>query len=202
LGGSVGAADSLSKVSWRKQRNLSFQSKISEFSLVGEMNLLKFVPYSRLYTFAPYIFAGISVVNFNPLAEINGDVYELQLLGTEGQSLTGRGEIPYRLQQLAIPMGGGIRYNVGEGHSLGLELSGRLVLTDYLDDVSGYYQDFDVIFSRNGEIAASLADRSPEIGLSNNAVGTLRGNPTTRDWFGFLNLTYSYTIKAGNCPRF
>ena len=202
LNTNVGAADTLSNVAWRKQRNLSFSSKISELSVVGEMNLFKFVPYSTLYTFTPYIFAGVSVVGFNPTAEYAGNVYELQLLGTEGQSLSGRGATPYKLQQLAIPMGGGIRYNVGDGHSIGLELSGRLVLTDYLDDVSGYYQDYDLIFSRSGEIAANVADRSPEIGLSNNPVGRLRGNPNTRDWFGFMNITYSYTIKAGNCPQF
>lgn len=203
LRGTVGAADSLSTIDWRKNRNLSFQSEFNEFNAKIEFHFFKFIPNSRDYRYTPYIHTGISVFRFNPTAEYLGQTVELQGLGTEGQSYVGTdGNVPYALTSVAIPFGAGFKVNVSGFHSLGIEFGSRLTFTDYLDDVSKTYGDFDQILDNNGPVAAALSDRSPELGLFNNEPGKMRGNEAFNDWYFYLGLTYIYTFKSSDCPNF
>lgn len=192
-----------------KERNLSFSSPITEFSVVGELNFLQLYTSVGKNHFAPYIFAGATIFSFDPMAEYKDEtgkvtVYELQCLGTEGQGLEGMPK-KYSLTHFAIPFGIGFRFNIGRYVSIGAEWSMRYTFTDYLDDVGGRYYDNDLLREQRGDIIADLADRSPElIGPDGNPLplhhaGVQRGNPTTHDLYSFAGATL--TVKFGNSDR-
>lgn len=183
-------------------RNLSFRSDIFEIGLAAEVYVLGYD-----HAVAPYVSVGASVYRFNPEAEFNGRLVELQPLGTEGQGIPGFGE-KYALTRFAIPVGVGARYPLGESFVLGVDVSSRLTWFDHLDDVSGNYVNYETLLrgegvdgSRgNGSLAAALADRTGEyLGTDPRDVptGTLRGDPTNNDWFYTATVTIGYRIGSG-----
>ncbi len=203
LFGKVSGCDSLHKE--YRDRNLSFSSPITEFSVVAELNFLKLYNSVGSNHFAPYIFAGLGLFSFNPTATYtDGTVYELQSLGTEGQGLE---DMPkkYSLTHFAIPFGIGFRFNIGRYISLGAEWGLRYTFTDYIDDVGGCYYDNDLLRERRGDIIANMADRSHELlgpdgnPLPYHQAGEQRGNSTTHDIYSFAGATL--TVKFGNDDR-
>lgn len=199
--GTVGGADSLSKNQWQKDRNLSFQSAISEVNLMLEFNFLKFIPGNKYHNYTPYFFLGLANFRFNPTTTYNGGVYALQPMGTEGQGLPG-GIERYKLRSFSIPIGGGFKWNIAGQSSIGVEISARTSFTDYLDDVSGNYYNNDRIREFKGDIAADLADRRKEKNVPLMQPGKQRGNKTYTDFYLYAAFTYTYTFKQSNCPRF
>lgn len=198
----------------RKKRNLSFQSTIEEFSLMGEINLFGYRPYEKGRSIAPYFFGGLAVFRFNPQAEYEGVWYDLQPLGTEGQGLPGN-PAPYALTQVAIPLGAGLKIALSKHLNLGIETGLRKTFTDHLDDVSGTYPDLDLLAETRGPLAAQLSWRSGELNPDANAplAGNGRGDAADLDWYLFSGVTLSYNfINTGNrgsrnakklkCPRF
>lgn len=134
----------------RKQRNLDFRSKVWE-----AYGAIEFSPTAYLKRndenynarLRPYFFAGVGIFHFNPqgsLADPEGNVhwYDLQPLRTEGQ---GMAEYPdrkqYKLTQINIPMGGGLKYFLSPKINISLEVAYRKSFTDYIDDVSTKYID-------------------------------------------------------------
>jgi len=200
LFGKVSGSDQLTNGGY--ERNLSFYSPITEFSVVGELNFLKLYNTVGKNHFTPYIFAGLTVFSFNPMAQYkDGTIYELQSLGTEGQGLEGMPK-KYSLTHVAIPFGIGLRVNIGRYVCLGAEWSFRYTFTDYLDDVGGRYYDNELLREQRGDIIADMADRTPELVDANgNALplhqaGEQRGNSTTHDIYSFAGATI--TVKFGN----
>jgi hypothetical protein len=135
----------------------------------------------------------LSLFYFNPQAKLNGKYYNLQPLSTEGQGLTGRA-LPYIRFSIALPFVTGYRYRISKQCVIGVELSLRKGFTDYLDDVSTYYYDNNVIKVIKGEVAAQLADRN----LSGSAYGasTNRGNPNKGDNYFYTLFQLSYFLKS------
>ena len=180
-----------------RMRNLSFNSSILEFGLIGEVNLPGYQPYALSMPFSPYLFGGISFINFNPRTRHEGNWVELQPLGTEGQGMAGRDE-KYSLNELAIPFGIGIKYALSDKINVGLELGARWTMTDFLDDVSGTYVSYPELFNGNGELAAALGNRTGELMETNEPVivetGTQRGDLKGNDWFFILGITVSYNF--------
>lgn len=199
----LGAADSDSGDPSLLSRNLSFETNIHEVSITGQYNL--FEPGSQILN--PYLFAGLAVFRFNPYTYDSEDqkVY-LQPLSTEGQGLSAYPDRnPYRLTQVAIPFGGGIKVNVCPGVDLGFELGMRKLFTAYLDDVSTNYVDWQVLYTERGPKAVELAFRGDELNhiptnslISYPGAGTQRGDPNTDYYYisGF-HLTY----KLGSSPN-
>ncbi len=187
---------------FRKKRNLSFKTHLLEGSVQAEYNILPFVSNSRLYKWAPYVFTGISVFNFNPKTEHKGSTVDLQPLGTEGQGTAGRPD-KYSRTQISIPFGGGIKYSVGGGWNIGLEFGLRKTFTDYIDDVSDSYSD--QYAGPDAELAADVADRSEEIDRFDNQAfegGDGRGNPDLDDWYSQLGFTITKTFRKQKCMGF
>jgi opacity protein-like surface antigen len=172
-----------------RKRNLSFRSNILEFAVTGEWNILGYRPYALERVFSPYLFAGISVFNFNPRAQYEGEWVDLQPLGTEGQSMQGFEE-KYNLVELSIPFGAGVKYAINDQWNLGIEFGFRKTFTDYLDDVSGDYVDEEQLIAGNGELSAALANRSGEP----IEGGTRRGNDSVSDWYIFTGISISYNF--------
>ena len=199
LFGEVSASDA--KTNKGYERNLSFFSPITDFSVVGELNFLQLYTTTGKNHFAPYVFAGFTVFSFDPMANYNGKEYHLQSLGTEGQGLLGPDTFQkYSLTSFAIPFGIGLRVNIGKYVCIGAEWGIRCTFTDYLDDVSGYYFDNDQLRDQRGDIIANLADRTPELpGEGLHFAGQQRGNPKTKDFYSFAGLTV--TVRLGNADR-
>ena len=193
--GQATASDETAINEARRLRNLSFVTNIFEVGLMEEFNILGFDYYEGKY-FSPYIFLGIAGYYFNPKTEYLGRLYELQPLGTEGQGIPGFGP-RYEKYQIAIPFGFGFKYALTEEITISLELGGRKLFTDYLDDVSGTYVTYQTLLEYNGELSAILAHRGGEfLGTEPLEVptGTVRGNPDFKDWYFFSLFGVSWTI--------
>jgi len=198
--GQVAGADSLNKASLQP-RNLSFRSDISELSLIGEFNTFDL----NYKTWTPYIFAGLAVYHFNPYTyDQHGTLTYLQPLGTEGQGLPGYPEKKrYALTQLAIPLGGGVRFALNEKFRLGIEMGLRKLFTDYLDDVSGNYADPNDLLAAHGAAAVDISYRGDELNggdLNYPEKGAQRGSPKYKDFYYFtgLHLIYVFPSSGGD----
>ncbi len=197
----------------RKKRNLSFRSTLQEVSLGAEINIFGYRPYKKGGGFAPYIFGGLAFFNFNPQAEWNGQWYDLQTLGTEGQGLPGNPE-KYKRSQFSIPLGLGFKWALSRNVNWGIDVGIRKTFTDYLDDVSTVYPDLEAIATANGEVAKALSWRTQE--LQPEAIppkiGARRGDPNDLDWYLFSQVFISYNFirnvkgsrrsKKLKCPTF
>jgi hypothetical protein len=214
LAGSISGTDVGATDASRRLRNLSFQSNLSEFAAEIEVNLVNnYNEKHRRTICVPYLFIGLNVFHFNPQAYLYDSLsstnilYELQPLGTEGQGLTKYPDLKrYNLNSFAFPMGLGVKFHIGDYFTAGLEFGMRKTLTDYLDDVSGYYAENDLISAQYGPTAGRLADRSGEVQPGfENLKNTIRGNPSNQDWYGFggILLSYTFITKARiNCNQF
>ncbi|MFK7981477.1 MAG: DUF6089 family protein [Saprospiraceae bacterium] len=176
-------------------RNLNFQSDIYEVGLIGEFNLLGYQPYNYTATFSPYLFGGIAFFQFNPQGELNGQLYDLQPLGTEGQHLTAIPErTPYKLSQFAIPFGVGFKYTLTETLNLGVEVGARKLFTDYLDDVSLTYPGNDAFAAESASLETIQLSHQGTGSLGNNVAGVARGDNNVNDWYFILGVTLSFNF--------
>lgn len=186
--GSVAADDSRGPY---PERQLNFRTNITELTLTGEWHALRIRHTESSFTM-PYLFAGIGVYNFNPKAELdNGDLVRLQPLGTEGQGLAGY-DSKYSLIQLNIPVGAGIRFILSDRWTICLEVSGRVLQTDYLDDVSATRVNYQDVFEGNGPLAAQLSN--PGLNSAEPiSVEYRRGSPF-KDWYyqGAMLISYNF----------
>jgi hypothetical protein len=183
----------------RFERNLHFKSRITDIQLSIDVHPL-FLLTEKAPRLSPYALAGIGYFFFNPQAKLNGQWHSLQPLRTEGQGFQEYpGRQPYKLRQVNIPIGIGLRYEAGPLFYLRLELVHRILTTDYLDDVSGDYIDpklFAAYLPANqAAIASRLADRKSELNpVYTTKVGDQRGNPVNNDAY------FSLLLKLGLCP--
>lgn len=203
--GYLQADDAKSDVASQIERNLNFQSWVYDFSLTGEFNFFKYAPGDMQHPITPFLFGGISVFKFNPTTvAADGNRYELQPLGTEGQGTTFYPDRKkYALTTVSIPFGLGLKANISKTFSVGLEWRMHYAFTDYIDDVSGTYADPDVIQAERGDIAYELSNRSLTL---DDAIleGRQRGNSKTNDWYSFALVTFSFNLKAkpAKCPAY
>jgi len=197
--GKVSANDADSKNSYEQARNLSFESVVFDGTGQFEFNFLPYNHGSSTEFFTPYLFAGLSVFYFNPKAEYNGEMVELQNLGTEGQF---RGE-EYSTVQGAIAYGAGFKIDLNYEWSVNVELSARRLFTDYLDDVSTTYPDKDDLEALRGETAVALSDPSLVVGENQiGQEGRQRGNSNNNDSIVFLGVGIVYYFGDIRCPTY
>jgi hypothetical protein len=162
-----------------------------------ELNAFHRYERSRLN---PYIFTGASVFHFNPKAQLDGTWYDLQPLGTEGQFITGGGyEKPYKLFQVAVPVGFGIAVQLNKKLRLKADFCHRFLFTDYLDDVSTVYPDLESLSATpGGDIAVALSSRRKD-GKYPNA-NSPRGSAKYKDAYTTFGLTLVYNPGIAHCP--
>lgn len=202
--GTVSAQDSLLKnqqgvSQLRYQRNLHFKSTIKEFSALFEWHVFRTIKDLKYYS--PYLTTGIGYFRFRPQAKLSNQWIDLQPLHTEGQGFY---EYPersnYSLQQFNIPVGIGILFELSAILNVRIEVVHRILLTDYLDDVSKNYIDpslFTKYFSpEQARFALLLSDRRRELDpfiLPN--TGDKRGNPERNDSYFSINLKTSLILN-------
>lgn len=204
--GWASATDANSTNLARNRRNLSFRTNITEFNATV---VFDFISTDRSYAyrppFTPYVFGGVALFSFNPQAELAGQWYELQPLGTEGQFLPNQGEYPepYDLTQFSFPLGAGLRFAVGRKWDIEIETGFRKTFTDYLDDVSGLYPDMEELRAQN-PVSALLSDRIDRNVYPEGAafINGIRGDQTQTDWYIFTSVRVNFILDWVKCPTF
>jgi Domain of unknown function (DUF6089) len=177
----------------QKERNLDFKSNIYEGHLIGEFNYREFQIGNSKYSFSPYTFVGISYFKFNPKGRVNGNWVALQPLSTEGQGTSlNPDKKPYSLFNFAIPFGLGFETVLYKRWGVGIEWGGRYTFTDYLDDVSGYYVNKQLLAKEVSKEASILSDKS---GGKLDNTGKQRGNSKIQDWYNFVGVFVIYEIQ-------
>ena len=177
-------------------RNLNFQTYVLELTASTEFNFVPFSPGDNDYSyFTPYIFGGIGVFHYDPVAYLNGDKYHLQNLRTEGKK--------YNLTQLAIPFGFGFKWALSKHLNISLEWGLRKTYTDYIDDVSTVYPDPTTLGSA---AAIALSNRIIVFNDINatptSYVGRQRGDSKNKDWYSFTGIMLNIKLpsKEPPCP--
>jgi hypothetical protein len=191
---------------WRKQRNLDFKTTIYEGYLALEIFPTMFFKRQSDYApkLRPYALAGIGVFHFNPKGSITnaaGDKswHNLQPLRLEGQGMAEYpNSKPYKLTQLNIPVGVGLKYYASERINLSTEFLYRKTFTDYIDDVSKNYIDANnytkYLSATDAALAYKLSDKSIGIiypGMTRYPANTQRGDPKNGDTY------FSLVLKLG-----
>ena len=197
--GIIDGDDARSDNSFQRARNLSFKSNIWDLSTMLEFNFFRFEHGHRDYFFTPYVSAGLGAFHFNPKAKLDGTWHELRPLGTEGQR---RGR-EYHSIQPAIVYGGGLKFSINYRWSINVEIYGRWLFTDYLDDVSTTYPDPNQLRQQRGDIAVQLSDRSIEVEEFPRVgePGRQRGDASRNDSFSFAIISINYYFGQLDCPR-
>ncbi|HEX6169825.1 MAG TPA: DUF6089 family protein [Chitinophagaceae bacterium] len=192
----VNGSDTYSEKPNLQQRNLQFESAISEFSVVGEYYLFNM----NEKRFSPYGFIGLGIFHFNPYTyDSTGRKVFLKPLSTEGQGIYPNKK-PYSLWQPAIPIGGGVKFAITENLRIGIEIGLRKLFTDYLDDVSTSYPDYNDLLAARGQTAVDFSYRTDEIpgGDANFPTkDTQRGGATQKDIYYFTGINIMFRPSFG-----
>jgi len=157
-----------------ENRDLDFESKINDFSLVAEFNFWEYFTGSKKSFFTPFIFGGVSFFTFNPISYSG---VELQSQGTEGQNVGFADRSPYNKYSFAIPFGFGFKYSLTDRLGLTFEWGMRKTFTDYIDDISTTYADDPDI----------IADPT-----QTHSAYMQRGDDQTNDWYNYTGITITY----------
>ncbi len=190
--GTLSAADEASTSEFQVNRNLNFSTPLYEWANTIEFN---FLPYDALLNgkrFSPYSFIGLNMFWFNPSTNVEGNIYELQPLATEGKS--------YSRLSVSMPFGFGFKWAVTDRFIFNADWGMRRTFTDYLDDTSGSYPNQ----SELEGLSENLSDRSlAQSGPNGTNWGTQRGNSQTKDWYSLVTLGLAIRIgpKKGSCKQ-
>ncbi|MEZ4910291.1 MAG: DUF6089 family protein [Saprospiraceae bacterium] len=203
LHGSISGDDAYARDPQRKVRNLSFVSPITQFSLLTHFKINYFLKGLNKYKIRLYTTAGAGITLFDPKANYNNELIRLQPLGTEGQFLPNSNKEPYSLNTLTRVVGGTIEFDIAKKISLGLEVTTNRTYTDYLDDVSGSYVNYNEFVAAGQTLAGTLSNRTGEY-LGTNPVivntGTLRGNSIKKDWYTYFGMHIKYSFGPEIVP--
>lgn len=198
-------SDADSEIQSNIDRNLNFQSTIIEAGPIMELNFIEYEIGGRTKfgnknknNGTAYIFGGINFFHMNPTGTLDGVEIELQPLGTEGQGSSQNSKKRYNLNQVSIPFGLGIKFNIGNRFALSMEYGLRKTFTDYIDDVSGTYVDPDILATENGILSAQMANKSIDGVIS---TGQQRGNSSNKDWYVIAGAILSYRLKKATTCR-
>jgi hypothetical protein len=206
FGSIVGYDSILKKVatpfSGRYERNLSFKSKIFDLQLAVEVHPLFIINFDAENppALSPYTVVGLGYYSFNPQANLNGQWHSLQPLSTEGQGFREHRERkPYKLSQINIAAGLGVKYEINTLFNARLEVVHRFLSTDYLDDVSTTYINPNLfntyLLSSQASVAQQLYNRKKELNPGDQTiVGDQRGDPKDKDAFFTIQLKLGMVI--------
>jgi len=199
----VSYSDKLNADQFQRQRNLDFHSNIIELSAQAEFNFFRFTTGDPYHRITPYLTGGIGAFMYNPYTYLNGTKYDLRPLGTEGQFTGGYDDRKYSNMSVCFPIGVGVKFWLRPGVNLTLEISDRLTMTDYLDDVSTTYVGQDRFPLSQQNPTYLLQDRSAETGAEPlGRKGKQRGNSATKDQYLMGMLSISWHFVTYRCPSF
>ena len=180
----------------RRGRNLEFFNDVfhlnGKFEVYPQILSVSDVGYRGRYRtdYQTYFFAGLGGIFHNPKTNYNGQKVKLRPLMTEG--------VNYSRIVLTVPFGGGFFFTHKKIHRFGFEYAWNWTFTDYLDDISTQYADPASMSS--DPLAAEVANRWIGVGDVPGEIqygpGSPRGDPTDRDNFMTVTISYSYLIRT------
>jgi hypothetical protein len=193
----------------RKYRNSNFKSKITEAMILAEVyptTLFEDDVTDVYHKLRPYGMIGVGLFKFNPMGQdpLTGQWVNLQPLRTEGQGMAEYPDRkPYKLTQMNIPMGVGVKYFVSETMNIAAEVLHRKTQTDYMDDVSTNYIDPALFYNympvQQAQLAQRMANKSGNNGATTQyGPGAKRGTPTNNDAYFSFNLKIGFRLGGGN----
>lgn len=202
----ITGADSLTSYDNRRYRNISFKSPIMELSAQYEFHFLKpeilhlaGARTTKMFNgsrIGSYAYTGLSLFYFNPKSQLNGEWYALAPLNTEGQGLPG-GPKDYKRVGISIPIGWGSYILLNHNFKLGIDVGLRWTFTDYIDDVSGYYYDNDIIEQEYGKVAAYFANPSVALDVPDDnwyVADQPRGGSLSNDTYMYVQVMLSKSL--------
>ena len=122
----------------------------------------------------------------------DGQTATLRLFGTEGQAVGGE----YGRFAMATAFGMGIKWDINYDWSLNAEIGMRVANSDYLDDVSTVYPDFDELRRIRGESAVNISDPS-----GNATAFRQRGNNKNNDSYVLFGISILRYFGRLPCPK-
>jgi len=136
--GKIGEDESLwGNPSWKRKRNFSFSTPVTELSGVISWNFLGENSGENFHRLSPYVFAGLGV----SFLHINRDWSKIDTayFGSKSSTVSGLGidtlhHVPGMIP--VIPVGIGISYAITSNWSIYAEATYRVTFTDYLDGFS------------------------------------------------------------------
>ncbi|MBR1514026.1 MAG: hypothetical protein IJ622_07035 [Bacteroidales bacterium] len=192
---------------WRPERGLNFVTNINDFSIVAEFNFLEYYTGNPKKNISPYIFGGISVFQYTPFAEVNGELVNLRYLDPQNKSLRYTEppladdakwfeKMTYKSMpmSLSIPFGMGVKFSLSRHMGATIEWRMQKTFTDYLDDVATVYPEQHSVYTSEDGTVYDLSDPT-----GNYHAGQQRGNATFNDWFGMarVSLTWKFNLPDG-----
>jgi Outer membrane protein beta-barrel domain len=191
----------------RKIRNSNFRSKVAEAFLAAEIYptvFFEYEPSDLFHKLRPYGLIGVGVFHFDPEGTdpLNGNWVKLKPLRTEGQGMAEYPDRPeYKLTQLNIPMGLGLKYFLSDKTALSLEVIHRKTFTDYIDDVSTKYIDPALFYNymplQQAQLAQRMANKTDNgLGSTVFRAGNKRGTATNND--SYYSFGFKLSIRLGN----
>jgi hypothetical protein len=199
----------------RKKRNLHFKSPLAEAYFAMEIYPTVFLEQrdGLMYKFRPYGLVGVGIFHFNPKGQYrdpNGNWrwVELQPLSLEGQGFP---EYPdrkkYKLTQMNIPMGFGMKYYLNDATYIGLEILHRMTFTDYIDDVSTKYVNPSLynlhLSPADAVVANQMHYREPFLPTyrPRRYIDLQRGDPTENDAYFSGLIRLGWRLNGANSPN-
>ncbi|NUM49833.1 MAG: hypothetical protein HUU48_01840 [Flavobacteriales bacterium] len=193
----VNGDDKLTTEYFRNFRNLKFRSPILELSAIYEFYLLtessghlyklKKAKGKKAQSWNIYVFGGIAGFWYNPKGPLNGRWYALRKFQTEG--------VRYSSINIAIPFGMGVKKTISRKIAFHFEINMRKTFTDYIDDVSTVYYDYNSMLAEKGPIAAYFSDPGGHGKSYQTATGLQRGDPKDKDAYMTIQFGISYKIN-------
>lgn len=181
---------------YKRNRNLSFKSNITEVSLLFDFRPLALFDLEPIkWAPEPYVTAGFGWFSFNPKTQYKGRWVDLKPLHTEGEGFP---EYPavsnYKLSQVNVPVGFGLRYKLSSRCHIGLEYIHRILFTDYLDDASSVKFIDPASFDKNLSAGAAADAKALYNRTLNGRTPPSRGNPKNNDTYMSLFLKLGVVI--------
>ncbi|MBC7863829.1 MAG: outer membrane beta-barrel protein [Bacteroidia bacterium] len=195
----IEGSDRLSSNPGRKYRNLDFRNNIFELSSTLQYAFYENTDMGGSYryrnTLRVYAFGGLGVFHHDPKGMYNGEWIKLRPLMTEGKK--------YNPFGICVPVGMGFSYTYKKRHRVSWELNWRTTFTDYLDDISTTYADPSTLSSSTAVAMANKTNigdaNTYSSGFAGNFLpGNKRGDPTHKDSYLTMNVSYSYVIRGSS----
>jgi hypothetical protein len=134
----VNGSDTYNEKSYLRDRNLQFESAISEFSIMG--NIICSICMKE--DFRLMVLVGLGIFHFDPYTyDSTGRKVFLKPLSTEGTGNLSRQETIFFMAALLFHLVPVLKFAITENLRIGIEFGLRKLFTDYLDDVSTSYPD-------------------------------------------------------------
>lgn len=197
----------------RYLRNQDARANVWEGTFMIEVMPLRFNSETRMAqkSMQPYVAFGAGGFHFRPQTSLIDPntgrkkwVYTKDLR-LEGEGVPGSGAVQTSLWQVCVPLGVGLRWDVGDNMNIGVEWLYRMTTTDRLDNVSSFYVSPD-FFDRSlspedAAIAKQVYDKSKfiEPGVT-NAPGSIRGNKDVLDGYSTFSFTILYRLETNKIP--